>query len=114
MTTTGASSDEDEDDNDADGDDDNADDEDDREEDEDENASPCHRSSRMHLPTSSPLAAHISAQPLLNLTCLWPAVRKHSIATGQRLPATSWIETEVPILKSLVATRRFVFFENTD
>ena len=114
MTTTGASSDEDEDDNDADGDDDNADDADDGEEDEDESASSCHRSSRMHLPTASPLAAHISAQPPLNLTCLWPAVRKHSIATGQRLPAASWIQTVVPILKSRVETRRFIFLENTD
>ena len=59
---TGASSDEDE-------DNDTDDDDDDGEEDEDENASSCHRSSRMHLPTASPLAVHISAQPLLNLTC---------------------------------------------
>ena len=65
MTTDAAFFNEDED-NDAD-DEDDADDE--EEEDKDESASCSHRSSRMHLPTASPLAVHISAQPLLNLTC---------------------------------------------
>ena len=71
---------------------------------------PCfHRASRTLLPMESPLALHISAHPLLNLTCRWPAVRKHSTTTGHRLPLMSWIYTTVPFFKGVEDSRRVTF-----
>ena len=76
-----------------------------------EDDEPCsHRASRMHLPRETRLAMHISAHPLLNLTCRWPAVRKHSSTTGHRLPFTSWIYTHVPFLNGGEYSRRDMLF----